>query len=254
LNSEHKADPVATGEPNKPQGKAGDVSGATALAVDAHEDGVTSTVLARADRVRKKHRSHRHRHANHRHHWSERSRLLLGVLGLILIANLVVVFFFGMQLYMLNKENNELKTKLAKSQEELNRLKPELEKSLAEVQSLLKGRLPGLMQIEYDQVITLNEGYLKNIIFNKVSSKNLRGYEFRVVMQNDTLATIWPKFKINFFDEQGFHISTVQASDEKDSAIQIDPLGPGEERAGSSAVIKLQDNEDMPHFFLVRLN
>ena len=254
LNSEHQPGPVDAGKLNKSQSEAGGASGETVLAADAREDGVTSTVLARADRVRRKHRSHRRRHSNHKHYWSDRSRLLLGFLGLILIANLIVAFFLGVQLYMLNKENDELKTKLARSQEELNRLKPELEKSLTEVQSLLKGQLPGLMPIEYDQVLTLNKGYLKNIIFNKVSSKNLRGYEFRIVMQNDTLATIWPQFKIHFFDEHGIHINSVQVSDDKESLMKVDPLASGEERSESSAMIKLLDNEKIPYFFLIRLN
>jgi len=255
LNSEHEVNSVAAGELNDARSGAGGVSKGAETAADPLEDTVAADVPARTtERSRRKHRSHRRRRSSHGHHWGDRSRLLLGLLALVLVANLVIVLFLGLRLYLLNNEDAELRGELAKAQEELNQVKQELAKSLGDIESLLKGQLPGLTRIEYDQVVVLNEKYLKNIIFNKVNSKNLKGYEFRVVMQNDTLATIWPRFKINFFDEHGVHLSTVQAGDEKEAPMQIDPLGPGEERAGSSAVIKLSDNEKMPYFFLIRLN
>jgi len=226
------------------------------IAPDPLEDAVAGDApTGITERSRRKHRSHRHRRSSRdRHHWSDRSKLLLGLLALVLVANLFIVLLLGLRIHLLDKENTELRVESAKAQEELNTVKPALAKSLGEIESLLKGQLPGLTRIEYDQVIGLNEKYLKNIIFNKVNSKNLKGYEFRVVMQNDTLNTIWPRFKVHFFDEHGVHISTVQAGEEKDALIKVDPLGPGEERAGSSAIIKLLDSEKMPYFFLIRLN
>lgn len=215
---------------------------------------VTGMPTGTAGRSRRKHRSHRHRHYKSGHHWSERSKLLLGILILVLVTNIIIVLFFGIRIYLLNQENSELRLEMRKANEEVERLKPALEKSLADIASLMKGQLPGLTRIEYDRVIALNEKYLKNIIFNKVNTRNFKGYEFRVVMRNDTLGTIWPRFKVHFFDEHGVHINTIQASDEKESLMKVDPLGPGEERSDSSAVIKLLDNESMPYFFLIRLN
>jgi hypothetical protein len=136
----------------------------------------------------------------------------------------------------------------------MKKLRPEVEKLKKDIGSLLKGQLPGLTKIEYDQVITLNEGYLKNITFNKVNSKNARGYEFRIVMRNDSLSTIWPQLKIHFFDEHGMQVNFVQVSFEKESFVQVNTLEPGEERSDSSPTIKLMDNENIPFYFMIQLN
>jgi hypothetical protein len=255
LNSEHEISPVAAGELNDVRSGAGSGSKEADIAANPLEDTVAGdAATGTTGRSRRKHRSHRHRYSSYGHHRSGRSKLLLGLLVLVLVANLFIVLLLGLRIHLSNEENSELRVELAKAKEELDRVKPELAKSLGDIESLLKGQLPGLTRIEYDQVISLNEKYLKNIIFNKVNSKNLKGYEFRVVMQNDTLGTVWPRFKIHFFDEHGVHINTVQAGYEKEALMQIDPLGPGEERADSSAVVKLLDNEKMPYFFLIRLN
>lgn len=255
MNADREVNPVAVGEPDPVLRETDGESEETGITTAPLKDAVaTEAPTGTAGRLRRKHRSHRHRRYKDGHHWSERSKLLLGVLVLVLVTSIIIVLFFGIRIYLLNQENSELKVEVRKAQEEVEQLKPALEKSLAEITSLLKGQLPGLTKIEYDQVIALNEKYLKNIIFNKVNTKNFKGYEFRIVMQNDTLATIWPRFKVHFFDEHGVHINTVQASDEKESLMKINPLGPGEERSDSSATIKLLDNEKMPYFFLIRMN
>jgi hypothetical protein len=205
-------------------------------------------------RVRRRHHLHRHRHSKRSSQWSERSKLLAGILSLALIANFFIVLFFGLQSYTLNEENTSLRADLIKSHEELDKLKPEMGKLKKDVESLLKGQLPGLLKIEYDQVITLNNRYVKNITFNKVNNKNVRGYEFRIVMHNDSLSTIWPKVKIHFFDEHGIQMNLIQVGFEKESFIQIDPLEPGEERSDSSHTIKLMENENMPSYFMIQLN
>jgi cell division protein FtsL len=256
LNAESEVNPVASGEPDNALRGTGDESKETEITTgplqDAAVEEAPSGIAGRSRR--KHHHSHRHRRPRERHHWSERSKLLLGILVLALLANFIIALFFGIRMYLLNQEDADLRAELRTAQEEVDRLKPELEKSLAEIESLLKGQLPGLTKIEYDQVITLNEKYLRNIIFNKVSGKNLRGYEFRVVIRNETLGTIWPEFKVHFFDEHGLHLNSIRVGDEKEALMKVGPLGPGEERSDSSAVIKLSDNEKMPYFFLIRIN
>lgn len=255
LNAEHEVNSVAAGEMDNILRETNHESKETGIITAPLKNAVAlDAPTGTVGRSRRKHRSHRHRRYKDGHHWSERSKLLLGILILVLVTNAIIALFFGIRIYLLNQENSELRVELRKAQEEMEQLKPALEKSLADIASLLKGRLPGLTRIEYDQVIALNEKYLKNIIFNKVNTKNFKGYEFRIVMRNDTLGTIWPRFKIHFFDEHGIHVNTVQASDEKESLMKVDPLGPGEERSDSSATIKLLDNEKMPYFFLIRMN
>ncbi len=82
--------------------------------------------------------------------------MLGSILTFAFIANFFIVLYFGLETYTLNEENTNLRGSLSKSQEELKELKPQVEKLQKDLESLLKGQLPGLMKIEYDQVISLN--------------------------------------------------------------------------------------------------
>ncbi|HJW30799.1 MAG TPA: hypothetical protein VJ508_16305 [Saprospiraceae bacterium] len=177
FSMESETNPAASGKSDNALHQLGNGSKQTEIATGSLRDtaaGEASTGIAGRSR-RKHHRSHQHRRSRKQHHWSERSKLLLGILVLILFANLIIALFIGIPMYLLNQENTELRVQLRKAQEEVDQLKPALEKSLAETQSLLKGQLPGLTKIEYDQVVTLNEKYLKNIIFNKRFNEISRG-------------------------------------------------------------------------------
>ncbi len=187
-------------------------------------------------------------------HWSQRSGLLAVVLLAVVFTIIAVVSLFGYRLYSLNKDNSDLRSNLTNSQEEVRKLKADVEKFQKDLDALLKGQLPGLTKIDYDRVIPINQNYLNNISFNRVNNRNIRGYEFRVTMRNDTLSTIWPKIKINFFNKHGLQMNFIQVGVEKDSFMQVDTLNPGEERADPSPVVGLLENEELPTYFMLQLN
>ncbi len=210
---------------------------------------------------KRRHRSHRHRRSKHGSaHWSERSKLLGGVLAVIIVFSCCALLFMTIRIHNLNKlimnlkkENIEIQENLVKNRGELDLARGETEKLQQNIQSLLKSQLPGLINIQYNQIITLNNGYLVNIVFNKVNNKTTRGYEFRILIKNETLATIWPKIKMSFFDKSGIQMNSIEIGVGKDALMKIDTLNPAEERSDSSPVIKLLDNEELPVYFMIKL-
>lgn len=197
-------------------------------------------------------RSSRHsrsrRHHDHRH---QRASLFWLAVGSAILLNFFILLFFGLQVYKLNRENSLLKINLTQHERELEQARPELEKLRKDIEDLNQGRLPGLKKMEYDQVIPLNDGYLKNINFTEINEKDTKGYEYKLVLQNDTLSTLWPKLKVHFFNARGIQINMVHMTvEKKDGAVPVDTLGPGETRS-YSATIKVPVAEEKPAYFMV---
>lgn len=218
-------------------------------------------VSAYSGALKRKRHSHRHRRSHHgRQHWSERSKLLLGLLALVTVFSGLTLLFMGVKIYSLDqrvmelkRDNIALQTSLSKSREELALADQQTKKLQEHIESLLKGQLPGLTRIEYNQVIPLNKAYLINIIFNKVNTRNSKGYEFRILMKNNNLVTIWPKAKVTFFDRTGLQMNAIDIGVGKEPFMRVDTLNPEEERADSSPVIPLSENEDPPSYFMIKL-
>lgn len=203
---------------------------------------------------RRHHRSGKHRRSHRSQHWSGRSKLLFAILSITILATFCTVLFLSVWVYGLNKENSQLKTDLVESEQRLAQIVPEHEKFRKDLETLLQGRLPGLTGIEFDKVINLNDNYVRNIIFTEVHSKNETGYEFKIVLYNNTLQTIWPDFLIFFFDSHGIQVHSVKIGAGKlNYDVRVDPLAPGEIRSHTS-VITLVDNNELPAFFMLRLN
>jgi hypothetical protein len=157
-------------------------------------------------------------------------------------------------LYGLNRENTRLRTDLIESEQRLAQIVPENDKLRKDLETLLQGRLPGLRRIEFDSVINLNNTYIKNIIFTEFHSRNETGYEFKIVLYNNTLKTVWPDFLIFFFDGHGIQIHSVKiGSGRSNYDIRVEPLAPGEIRSHTSTV-NLMDHNELPAFFMFKLN
>jgi cell division protein FtsB len=202
-----------------------------------------STSRRRSSRHSKSRRYHNHHH--------QRSGLFWLAVGCAILLNFFILLFFGLQVYRLSRENTVLKINLTQHERELEQARPELEKLRQDIADLNQGRLPGLRKMEYDQVISLNDGYLKNINFTEISDKDTKGYEYKLVLQNDTLSTLWPKLKVHFFNARGIQINRVHMTvEKKEGAVQVDTLGPGETRS-YSATIKVPVAEEKPAYFMV---
>jgi len=204
---------------------------------------------------RRHHRSSKHRHSHRTYHWSRRSKLLFALLAIAILATFLSMLFLGIWVYGLRKENSQLKTDLLESQHKLAGIIPETEKLREDLETLLQGRLPGLKRIEFDRVLNLNDMYIKNIIFSEFHSRNETGHEFKIVLYNNTLQTVWPDFVIFFFDSHGLQVRSVKvgAGNKLNYDIHIDPLAPGEIRSHASGVTST-DNNALPAFFMLRLN
>jgi len=186
------------------------------------------------------------------HSWSRRSRLLLlWIIGLALVA-FFTVLFLGTQFYSLNRENQELRARLAHAEDELTKVTPELEKLRIDLEQLVRGRLPRLRELKYDQVLPLDQGYLKNVTFTEITNRNNRIHEYKLVVQNNTSATLWPEIQLLVFNEIGIQVGGSEIGTHHPNALKASSLDIGEARSYSAA-IQLIDKEAAPAYFMIRI-
>lgn len=198
----------------------------------------------RSTRYLKRRRSRR----SHRRSWSPRSRLLLGIVVVLLLFD----FFGAIHLYALHQENATLRANLEQSRQELAKLQPEAKRLREDLAQLLQERLPRLKKLEYDQVIPLNDGYLKNITFTRIKDNKFNGYEYKLVLENRTVIKIWPELTVYFFNDSGIQVGASAIGGEGDkSFVPLGSLGPGQTRS-YSATLAMQEGDETPAYFMIK--
>lgn len=185
------------------------------------------------------------------HSWSRRSKLLLVMLVVVVLIDFFTTLLLGTQLYTLGNQNQKLRADLILKEDELRQVMPELQKLRADLDALVRGKLPRLRQLEYDRVLSLDQGYLKNVTFTEVVNRDTRGYEFKLVVQNNTRAPLWPEIQLYLFNELGIQIGSAEIGTRHPNAMKASSLGVGEVRS-YSGLLELADPGEAPAYFMIR--
>ncbi len=170
-------------------------------------------------------------------------RLLLATgLGLAVAVIIVESVLFGTHIINLNKENSTLRSELFDTKSELSKLLPEVKKTQRELEGMIKGRMPHLRTLEPDKVLTIGDGYVKNIMFSVLSVNSKNKYEYKLVMENTSNLLVRPQVQIFVFNSHGVQIGMAETNERLD-------LTPGESRSRSSD-IRLFIKDEPRYFFI----
>lgn len=132
------------------------------------------------------------------------------------------------ELFLKNKQADELASSLAQTKKQLEKL--------------VKGRLPSVMKLEPDKVLEVNKDSIKNIVFTVVNHDGSKQYEYKLVLENHAKTVIVPKFRLLIFDKYGVQIGVDQVS-------TAEELDPGDSRSYSSKVDFFMN--EVPAYFQV---
>jgi len=176
-----------------------------------------------------------------------RYQYLLAAVSILFL--LIYVFTW---LYITRKATEYQQTlhELRKEDIALKAVTSELETVRKELDTLVQNRIPGLLPLKYDEAITVDNQYVRNIIFTLVKNGKKRKYEYRLVLHNDTLSIIQPVVDILLFNDTGIQIGVAQV-EYKDASTKAghSALDPGEVRSYTSS-IDLNRDEEPKYFFL----
>jgi len=173
-----------------------------------------------------------------------------GITLLLLTLLVITLLTIGINYYFVSRENNILEAKLKVSLDMNENLEFDLNALKQEKSMLIKGIIPNLRQLELNKVIDLDDGYLKNITFSEKKMRNLNGYEYRLVLENPQLVSIYPEIKLYFFNGDGIQENTSIIGGGANDDIRSEVLRPGESTS-YSAFIPFSDAASRPKYFRI---
>jgi hypothetical protein len=172
-----------------------------------------------------------------------------------LLVGITIVFFLSgvfswAQIKNKEREYDQLMFLFRKQKRDIYDVTSKLQTVSNELDELVNGRIPGLMPLKYDEIITVDKSYIRNIIFTLLKDGKNRNYEYRIIMQNETLSSIRPIVEILFFNDVGIQIGMTQVGNMDPSVgTEHSLLDPGEVRSYTSSINLIRDEE--PRYFLL---
>jgi cell division protein FtsL len=150
---------------------------------------------------------------------SSRSRIkILGLgvtLGVTLLVLMVVSIFSASKISSLSGEKMDLERKLVTAEQEINTLTPKLEKTRTELNDLVQSRFPNLQPLTINNMLEINEGLIKQVVFTKIKQGKQDIYKYLVVVENAAIKKINPSFRVLLFDEFGVHVGSADVVDKR---------------------------------------
>ena len=172
-----------------------------------------------------------------------------------LLAAITTLFFLVYVFTWLHMSRKSSEHELAlldlrKHEIAISALSGELETVKSELNTLVQERIPGLLPLKYDEAITVDNEYIRNIIFTLVKNGKKRSYEYRIVLHNKTLSVIRPAVEILLFNDIGIQIGVTQIEyTDASSGTVSSSLYPGEVRSYTSSIELIRDED--PSYFLL---
>ena len=121
------------------------------------------------------------------------------------------------------------------------RTEAELEESLQHLAESVGGRIPNLMALEFDRLVSFEESPVRNITFTQVRTALQQNYEYHVVLHNRGTQALTPSTRILFFDKVGIQVGLGE--------VPVDELDPSEVRSSTGLVDVISDT--IPQYFAV---
>ena len=217
------------------------------------QSGNTATTLQSASRKSASSRSRRSRRSRSSYRSEARVRHYKYLLAGVTTLFIVIYIFTWFHITRVSTAHEQMLIEVRKQEIAMKALSSELETARNDMDTLVQERIPGLLPMQYDEAITVEDKYIRNIIFTLVINGKKRNYEYRLVMQNDTLSVARPVVEILLFNDIGIQIGMAQVGDADISTVtERAALDPGEVRSYTSSIDLLRDEE--PSYFLLAVS
>ena len=133
------------------------------------------------------------------------------------------VIYSAAKISSISGVKKDLERKLIVTEQEVQALKPQLAKTRSELNDLIQHRFPNLKPLVINDMLEINQGLIKQVVFTKIKEGNHLVYKYLVVAENHKAEKINPSFRVLLFDEFGVHVGSADVIDKR-------VLKPGESR------------------------
>jgi len=187
----------------------------------------------------------------------QRRTRLIQILGIALTLSLIINLLMAIALGSYARKSGLLSGVSASLRLQLTDITEQLEASVREtrilkdeIQELTLNRLPGLTELNYDEVIKIDKHYIKNIVFTRTGKNGAHLYEYKVVLENHESA-LQPALKVILFDRNGVQVgmSELNKDAEHGGILRLDQ----DEVRSHYAIVQLPDNAEPAYFQVILL-
>ncbi len=187
-------------------------------------------------------KAHRSRRSGHSRHSNLKIWGLTFALLIAIVILFITIVYNSSRIEKLSSRLSITQEQLFLKEQEVEELQSHLTQSKTELERYIEGRLPSVIKLEPDQVLAVNRGFIKNIVFSVVTQRGDKLYEYKLVVENLFDEVIVPNFRVLVFDRYGVQIGI-------DQVLKGEGLAPGESRSYSSNVNLFMNDE--PAYFHV---
>ena len=182
---------------------------------------------------------------------------LVQILGVALTISLAINLLIAITLAsyvrkasLLSGVGSSLRLELTDLSEQTELEKIQIKTLKNEIKELTLNRLPGLTGLNYDEVLKVDEQYVKNIVFTRTGKKGTQLYEYKIVLENHDSA-LQPALKVVLFNRSGVQVGMSELSNKIEHG-SITRLDQDEVRA-HYAVVQLADKAEPEYFQVILL-
>lgn len=172
---------------------------------------------------------------------------LLLLLVFVVLGWVVSGLFIKGYVNSARKDKNALEAKLYRMQATFDENEAAMKQMKEDMDAVVKGRIPGLKSIVFDEVIRIDDQYVKNILFTLRKKGEEINYEYKIVLHNQTPSVLEPRVQIYLFSRTSLQIGYADLKGGGDAVLIAD-----ESRSHSGSFDISQDGE--PVYFMVKVH
>ena len=179
-------------------------------------------------------------------------RLVATVLVVLLMGMTMVAIYHWTKVDVLATEVLSLSTDLGHAQKELEKARELLRTQDTEIGAMMGRRIPGVAELSFDNLVNVNDKYLRKVTFAQAGVGPNKAIEFHAVMENKGAAPVVPDVRIRLFDRMGLQTAVVKLGKEHAGAAgTVAELRPDETRTYSGSIPAERDAES--RYFMIEV-
>lgn len=202
------------------------------------------------ERRRSENESYRGGEERPRHHRHGHALLWILLFGALVLVETVALILMYAHSSLVAQEQRTLSETTEQAARELAELRAQLPHMRQELATLVREHRPELRPLVFDQVIPIDKGHVKSILFMVYGVGEAKIHEYQLVLTNPTRAALHEPINILLFDQAGVEVGRIPVGTSRQGKTLID-LEPGEVRTYSGRVDFQQDMAGEPLYFML---